>query len=234
MKLRSSILFGCLLVVPLVAMFSHKIPRGVREGFRDRVWRPAVERVTTWVGGESDQSGRAIERSAFAPVSPVVQQPAVAAADPVVSAASEKSAPPPAAPVADKPVAGAPVVAPPVVVPSRSPPVSLPAVAIQSTLVPQPSRGSLDERLAALGAVGLKVKLPDDPSGVHVASCRVPVDTSGQLQRLFQASGPTHETSLERLAVQIEAWRSRVASAEGGSPGRDPASAGPSPAGRRR
>jgi hypothetical protein len=41
----------------------------------------------------------------------------------------------------------------------------------------------------------------------------VPADASGQLQRLFQASGPTPEASLERLAVQIETWRSRVASA---------------------
>lgn len=224
MKLRSSILFGCLLVVPLVAMFSHKIPRGVREGFRDRVWRPAVERVTTWVAGESDQAGAAIERSALAPVSPVVEQPPVAAVEPVALTATPNSAPPPPVPVAVAPVAAAPSPLPP----------KLPAVAIPSTLVPQPSRGSLDERLAALGAVGLKVKPPDDPSGVHVASCRVPVDTSGQLQRLFQASGPTHETSLERLAVQIEAWRSRIASAEASPPDRDRASREPSSAVRRR
>jgi hypothetical protein len=190
MKLRSSILFGCLLFVPMVAMFSHKIPRGVREGFRDRVWRPAVDRVSAWVAGEADRGGQAVERSAFAPVAPVEPQPSAAPATATVS------------PMAVLPTA-----------PAAAPPVALAPVTVQSTLLPQPSRGALEERLAAVGAVGLKLKQPEGPMGVHVASCRVPADASGQLQRLFQASGPTPEASLERLAVQIETWRSRVASA---------------------
>ena len=205
MKLRSSILFGCLLFVPMVAMFSHKIPRGVREGFRDCVWRPAVDRVSAWVAGEADRGGHAVERSAFAPVAPIVPQPAAAMATTAMSPA----APPPAAvlPTAVLPTAVSP---PP---PAAAPPVTLAPVTLQSTLLPQPSRGALEERLAAVGAVGLKLKPPEGQMGVHVASCRVPADASGQLQRLFQASGPTPETSLERLAVQIETWRSRVASA---------------------
>jgi len=215
MKLRSTILFGCLLFVPLVAMFSHKIPRGVREGFRERVWRPAVARVSAWVGGEVDHGGHGGERSAFEPVAPIPRQPEGAAGDRIAAAAAPVASDPPPAPAVP-------------------PPAMLPAVSVQSTLLPKPSRAALEERLAAIGAVGLKLKPPQEPSGVHVASCRMPADASGQLQRLFQATGPTPEMSLERLASQIEAWRLRVASADGGPAGRDAAAAGASSSERRR
>lgn len=215
MKLRSTILFACLLFVPLVAMFSHKVPRGVREGFRDRVWRPAVARVSAWVAGEADQGGHAAERFPSEAVAPVVRQPEEAATDRIAAAAAPAANdPPPAPPVA--------------------PPTMLPEVAVQSTLLQEPSRAALEERLAAIGATGLKLKPPPEPSGVHVASCRVPADASGQLQRLFQATGPTPEMSLERLASQIEAWRLRMASADGERAGRDAAAAGASSSGRLR
>ncbi len=215
MKLRSTILFACLLFVPLVAMFSHKIPRGVREGFRDHVWRPAVARVSAWVAGEADRGGHAVERSLSELVSPVVRQAERAATDRIAADAAPAATDPPPAPVV-------------------APPAMLPAVAVQSTLLPKQSRAALEERLAAIGAIGLKLKPPQEPSGVHVAACRVPADASGQLQRLFQATGPTPEISLERLASQIEAWRLRMASADREPAGRNAAAAGSSSSGQPR
>lgn len=41
MKIRSFLLFACMIVVPLLAMFSHKIPPDVRQAARRLVWEPA-------------------------------------------------------------------------------------------------------------------------------------------------------------------------------------------------
>lgn len=190
MKLRSAILFGCLLVVPLVAMFSHKVPPGVREAFRGRLWRPVVDRIT---GGSSTAPDTEAGPAEVWPSTTGSQ-----AAVPQPTAAVQAGAEVPRSATA---AAGRVDVPPP-----------LPTVTLRSTPVDQPSRTSLDERLKRLGAVGLQVKPPEDDLGVHVASCRVPVDADGQLQRLFQANGPTPEASLGRLVDQIERWRSRLSS----------------------
>ncbi|MEI6037948.1 MAG: hypothetical protein WCQ91_08500, partial [Planctomycetota bacterium] len=41
MKFRSLLLFACMVFVPLMAMFSHKIPSGFREAVRQQIWNPA-------------------------------------------------------------------------------------------------------------------------------------------------------------------------------------------------
>ena len=41
MKFRSLLLFACMVFVPLMAMFSHKIPSEFREALRQQLWTPA-------------------------------------------------------------------------------------------------------------------------------------------------------------------------------------------------
>lgn len=41
MKFRSLLLFACMIVVPLLAMFSHKIPPALRQAARTHLWEPA-------------------------------------------------------------------------------------------------------------------------------------------------------------------------------------------------
>lgn len=219
MKLRSTVLFACLLVVPLLAMFSHKIPRGFRTGFRDRIWQPVVDRMTAWNGGESSGEGK-----------PAVVGPL--AATPPGSVVAIPKTPVPSQPL---PAAAGPLPAPvpaPAAVSSVSQVDVLPTVNVQATPLPaepfaadgqsrfgdsvraasgDAKRATLDARLVDLGAVGVLVKATDSASGVTIASCRVAADASGQLQRLFQASGPTEEGALERLAEQVSAWKTRLA-----------------------
>lgn len=42
MKLRSALLITCLIVVPLLAMVSHKIPAATRAAVREKLWSPIV------------------------------------------------------------------------------------------------------------------------------------------------------------------------------------------------
>lgn len=80
----------------------------------------------------------------------------------------------------------------------------------------RPSAGP-EQRLAALGAIGLECRpLPGDPSTL-AASCRVPIDGSGQLLRMFQATGPDAETAVATLADVVAAWGRRQGSG-GGNP----------------
>lgn len=64
-------------------------------------------------------------------------------------------------------------------------------------------------RLAALGAMEIECQ-PAVAGGMAVCSCRVAVDASGQLQRLFQATAPDTATALHVLAEDVTAWRGRA------------------------
>ena len=50
MKLRSALLVACMLVVPLLAMFSHKCPAGTRAAARRQLWDPIVDTVAAAFG----------------------------------------------------------------------------------------------------------------------------------------------------------------------------------------
>jgi len=54
MKLRSCVLASALVVVPLVAMFSHLVPAGVRRMARAGLWLPVEQAARALVGGETD------------------------------------------------------------------------------------------------------------------------------------------------------------------------------------
>lgn len=49
MKLRSLLLFVCMTAVPLTAMFSHRLPGGLRQALERSIWEPAL----TILGGAS-------------------------------------------------------------------------------------------------------------------------------------------------------------------------------------
>jgi hypothetical protein len=234
MKLRTGILLACLLVVPLLAMFSHKIPRSLRDQWRRHVWQPLAGLAT---------------QPAPAPMAAVPTGPAASPepAEPAEPATATKTV------EIDTATAAAPDAVE-----------TLPEVALRSTLLANASEATVDagadatiesmtRRLSSLGAVGLQVKRAEPvpyatgvkptgpkPTGpkppgptatgsratgiVHVASCRLPVDATGQLQRFFQATGPTAEESVSRLTEQVAAWKSRIAA--------QPAPAAPPASGR--
>lgn len=62
-------------------------------------------------------------------------------------------------------------------------------------------------RLRSLGAVAVDCR-PLEGRGGHVASCRLPVDAAGQLQRVFQATGPDAAAAGDRLLSDVLAWQS--------------------------
>lgn len=73
------------------------------------------------------------------------------------------------------------------------------------------ARRTVEDRLLELGAAAIECQPLPGGSGTLVASCRVAVDASGQLQRVFQAAGPEPTAALERLLAEVRAWRQRAA-----------------------
>lgn len=162
MKLRSLVLLSCMVIVPLVAMFSHLIPADCRMAVRRHF--------------------AAATRIAFESATPAV------AATP---------APPPSPP--------APV-APPE-----------PAVAQLADRTRQVrdqqarDQQTIEKQLKSLGAVSFECRPQAGPEGLYSSTCRVPVDATGQLQRVFQASGHDPGSASVALLDQVMAWRQRVA-----------------------
>lgn len=73
------------------------------------------------------------------------------------------------------------------------------------------ARRTVEDRLLELGATAIECQPLPGGSGTLVASCRVAVDASGQLQRVFQAAGPEPTAALERLLAEVRSWRQRAA-----------------------
>lgn len=161
MKIRSAVLLACMLVVPALAMFSHRVPADVRAAVR-AACESVMARWTT-------------------------------AAEPVAVAArvTEEPAPPP--------VAAPPAVVAPVTIPST------PVVV---------NAGDAEVRLRAAGASAVECRPVDGGAGTHVASCRVGLDATGQLVRVFHASGPDAASAVQALLVDVLAWNERVARRE--------------------
>jgi hypothetical protein len=79
MRVRTLLLGACMVVVPLLAMFSHHLPPNFVVTARKTVWTPVAE----WAGGKPDETGRSSPPAATdaeaGPTSPVA---AVATAQP--------------------------------------------------------------------------------------------------------------------------------------------------------
>lgn len=155
MKVRSAVLIACLIVVPMVALVSHRVPASFRALVRERVGTPLGE----WLTGLFD-------RSPVGPEEPATPPPIVAAAEP-------------------------PAITP-VTVPVTTAPASTEARAL----------------LERLGAVAIECLLAAE--GCQ-ASCRVPVDTGGELHRVFQVTAADETTALRGLGEQVDAWSRRRA-----------------------
>ena len=69
---------------------------------------------------------------------------------------------------------------------------------------------ALEARLTALGAIAFECQPVPGSAGLFASGCRVPVDPTGQLQRVFQATGSDPATATEALVAQVQAWRQRA------------------------
>lgn len=200
MKLRTILLVGCMLVVPAWAMFSHTVPRELRKKLRELVSR----------------------------TTPAVVAPPTAAVAPVSAPASSSSAAGTAstatAPAAGTPASGIPVspltagLKPPGDASDRQPPAIVSQLADRTRQVrDQQARElqSIEAQLARIGAVGFDCQPLAGGAGLHGCSCRVPVDSSGQLQRVFQATGHDPLSAATALRDQVITWKERSASMAG-------------------
>lgn len=210
MKFRSCVLWSCMLVVPMLAMFSHRIPAEVREACRTHLWQPAAATVAGLVGQSAVEPPTPVESAAPArgvPTAIVAGLPAQPANAGEPATLANPGAPPtlPHA-AAGPPAASEPhpaTVAGPLPVPQvASPP---PTAAAGSD-----RRRSVETSLAKLGAVSIRCDPLPGHEGMHVGSCHVAIDASGQLQRVFQAAGSDPDTALEHLLDEVLAWRSRA------------------------
>lgn len=221
MKLRSLLLVSCMLVVPALAMFSHWIPNEFRAATR-RVFAAAT---SGWLGTPAEAG-----TVPTAPTTPAPAQPATsgypAAAAGLMPAATAPSATvpsttapglapaatglPPAA--AGAPVASAsllPVGTPPA---AAAEPAAPPLVAQLADRTRQArDQQGIEAQLKSAGAVSFDCQPLPGSEGLYSSSCRVPVDATGQLQRVFQASGQDPGSASAALLEQVMAWRQRAA-----------------------
>lgn len=190
-----------MLVVPALAMFSHKVPAGTRRLLRESLWQPLgaalAEAVGLGVGAAAPaprppSSGAAAIPAAAGPATSAVA-PAAAAIEPIFAAAAPASAPPPSPPPGgDAPMARADS--------------------------PHADRATLEATLRACGATGVEWEPDAQRDGLHRCVCRMPAEPTGQLERVFQASGPDAITALEALVGQVTAWSARQGTAAASGP----------------
>lgn len=162
MKVRTVLLFACMIVVPGLAMFSHLIPADVRAAARCVLWDQWAEPGSAPAGVEPD--------------GPTGSPAAVAGGGAGAAAPG---------------AAGSPA-------------------------------GAADGHamLETLGAVAIETRPLEGADGVHVASCRVAMDAAGQLQRVFQAAGPSPAEAVSGLIDQVAGWRERLAARAASQPPR--------------
>lgn len=172
MTLRTSLLAVCMVAVPGVALFSHRVPADVRTGVRT-----AVTKAVAWC------------RDAVTPSRAV---PSADPATPAVATAAVSSAT-----------------------------ASTAATATESR--PAATRLQPEAALASLGVTAVECRPLPGPDGGHVASCAVPLDSEGQLLRVFHGTGGDRDAALAALAAEVDGWRGRFASANGPRGGVSPA-----------
>jgi hypothetical protein len=202
MKVRSSVLVACMLVVPALALFSHLTPPAAREFLRGSVCDPLCQMISAidaMLPFESNAtlSGRPVESSPTGPT--------------VIAGSAEPIAPPERErPNADQ---HAPVVIPPEPNPRAQ------AAAVSNSLSPldehdRPrSQGewamlaTLREQLAKLGATGIDCRPQPGAVAGYASSCRMSIDADGQLLRMFHGQGPDALSAMRSLITQIEGWK---------------------------
>ena len=182
MKLRSLLLVSCMLVVPALAMFSHWIPTEFRAATRR-----GFAAATSGVLGTPAEAGNVpppptTPPTAGAPAASPSLRPI--AAQPAAAAVAEPATPPMVAQLADR---------------TRQ-------VRDQQARDQQ----AIEAQLEAAGAVSFDCQPLPGPEGLYSSSCRVPVDATGQLQRVFQATGHNPGAASAALLEQVMGWRQRA------------------------
>lgn len=229
MRLRSGLLLACLIVVPAIAMFSHKVPAETRGYLRRALMGPLADAAAESLGLGSPAGAAVFTRTPGE--SPATDDgPAVAAPSTVggpTSTAASAAAPGPFA-TPGEPIAAVKPMFPAGAAPGdgRSTgttaagevagPVSLEVTSLAA------DRASLESRLRALGATHVEWTPGQGDDGVHRCSCRIPAEPSGQLHRVFQASATDPVTALDTLVGQVTAWSLRTR-ASGAAPLASPA-----------
>lgn len=160
MTFRTILLAGCMVMVPAAALFSHRLPAGLRAALRET----AVAGMTRC---REAVTGRVVSSAAVAVAAGPVDRPSTD--QPLHHDGREPAADPPA-----------------------------PAV-------------SAADRLAGLGVIGFDCHPVAGTSGEHQATCQVPLDATGQLVRVFHATGRDGDAALAALATEVEGWRHRAA-----------------------
>lgn len=175
MKVRTALLFACMVIVPGLAMFSHRVPPEVRTATRCALWDPMLAWVEGWsqprAAGEDEPPADGTFRAAGADT--------VADAEPAWSPGHHAG------------------------------------VDLSGSNAATPAAPDAHERLVGLGASAIECRSLDSTAGTHVASCRIAMDSSGQLHRVFQAAGPSPAQAVSSLADQVESWRARLAARVG-------------------
>jgi len=219
MKLRSLLLVTCMLVVPALAMFSHWIPTEFRAATR----RGFAQATTGWL--DTPAEGGTVPSPPTTPppapgqsVTPGYPSAATGlspAAPAAASLAPNATALPPAAAGAPTASVGLlPVGTPPVAtVEPTSPPLVAQLADRTRQARDQQARDqhAIEAQLASAGAVSFDCQPLPGPEGLYSSSCRVPVDATGQLQRVFQANGHDPGSASAALLEQVMAWRQRAA-----------------------
>lgn len=184
MRFRSLLMFACMIIVPMIAMFSHKLPPELRNTISSVVLNPTIDLIESLA------------------LSAKAEEP---------DQAREFAAPPAGPLLADRADSSPTRLATPI---ERADPVTAtlhqqyPRPAQQSLGHDQAS--ALRQQLAAAGVCRLLIEPAGDGSRSVRGSCRLPVDAEGQLQRLFHASGATETETLTQLIEQVGHWHRRL------------------------
>ena len=216
MKLRSLLLVSCMLVVPSLAMFSHHIPTD----FRAAVRRNFVAATSGSLGTNAEAGTLAAgpaspplvvdrvrdplstaQSGGITPASTTVTQAATALRPAATGAPMGSTGPLPSdgEPSATESPAGPPLVA------------QLADRTRQARDQQARDQLAIETQLNALGAVSFDCQPMPGSEGLHSSSCRVPVDATGQLQRVFQAIGHDPGSASAALLAQVLAWQQRAA-----------------------
>lgn len=214
MKFRSAVLIACLIIVPMLAMVSHKIPTATRVAVRQRLCDPVVGRLFALLGlGHAPATGQPpagadagephdATRSAIATTEPAAPVPAVPAARSLEHSPSPVPAMEPSVTPAPQAILAAA---------ESSPPIGGTA-----------GRESLEARLRALGATSIDWTPAQGGDGLHRCSCRIPAEPTGQLHRVFQSAASDPVAALDNLVGQVTAWSMRTGAVPGSGVAVDP------------
>jgi len=178
MKFRTFLMFVCMIVVPMIAMFSHKVPPAMRTACGELFIAPI------------DYFAEIIFRPSVA--SPKGEEMAVLDTTPDVSLLASQD--------------------------TNLEKLNKQNTTTESALSHHPQHptkmetpaSSCRNQLIAAGVHRLLVEPATDSSGGYHGSCRISVDTQGELQRLFHARALTESATLEKLLQQVRHWQQRV------------------------